>query len=364
MFQPGWKAYNRYEACKDHHEILHVNCNDDKSPYIKLRYCQRPAIDATFMRTCKLLYLVCTPILYGQNKLNFPIGPTYGAVLNPPTWYGGEIGEHRPYPIKPQPDTWWEEVKAGIIQIQKHAPVTSLPGWIYYNTFLRFLYAVGPRNATHITSLTFSGIVKLHNCREERCQDISPDDYNQTARDGCPDDLIRALRLYTPFLQRFCKNLRKLTIYPLADPKYTGDDLAASLAEATQRLLERSIMRINTIEVLRVMKFEAHGDLNDEGYDPNKQQMDYGRDIPYEFAEPTIKAIEERTRERERQRVLEEERRTQNQKTALTSQKNSPLVKCGSCGENHLWVHYHNLCNRCGNFGHFGNECPSTPRER
>ncbi|EPE33381.1 hypothetical protein GLAREA_06394 [Glarea lozoyensis ATCC 20868] len=237
--QPRFEIYNRHEKNEDPHEILRFNRKDDKGKYIQLRYLQVPAIDATFMRTCKTLHQIGSSILYGQNKFIFPtegrkLGWQPSAV---PCWFGGDIGEHRPSPVRPHGETWWKEVNAGIAQIQQRTPVTSLLGWIYYDPFPRFIHTIGPQNAAHIKSLTFSGVARIHDCSILNC---GP---------RCPQDLVRSLRLYTPFIQQFFKGLQTLTIYPLQDDKSDeGISLILgrpkSLAEAMTRLLERSIMRI------------------------------------------------------------------------------------------------------------------------
>ncbi|EPE33380.1 hypothetical protein GLAREA_06393 [Glarea lozoyensis ATCC 20868] len=343
---PSYEKYSRTGYDGGPSEILRIDCRDKNGPYELLRKLKRPEIDASFLRTCKIFHKLGSEVLYGGNKFFFLMRQQCGV---DPSIFGGEV--YRPPPFKPGPDEWRNEIKEGLSQIDRHVYITSLRGWIYHDDFLRFIYTIGPRNAALIKHLAFYGTVKIHTCHPRR-------------EHHCDDDLIRSLRLYTPFLKRFCQNISTLTIYPLEDHQFRDEELPPwrpkTMEDAVTMLLERSIIKIPSLKVLRVLRFEAddgieYGTTYD--YDTSFFQFNHGRDVPYDFAEPIRKVIEERAMERERQRLLELERQKRTKQIALESGKNSEPVKCGFCGENHLWVYCHNLCNRCGSFGHFGRDC-------
>lgn len=75
-------------------------------------------------------------------------------------------------------------------------------GWLYFDKFLRFLHTIGVENSALIKRVKFTGIVKLHEC-PGLC-------YHR--QDGCADDLLKSLRLYIPFILKFCTKLETLTI--------------------------------------------------------------------------------------------------------------------------------------------------------
>ena len=74
--------------------------------------------------------------------------------------------------------------------------------------------------------------------------------------------------------------------------------------------------------------------------------------IDLSFAEPTITWLQERNKRRIREALKGEE--DKNPAEVVRSADNH----CGFCGEGHVWAECHNLCNFCGDYGHFRKSCP------
>jgi hypothetical protein len=131
-----------------------VQCTqeDEYGFYTELRRIRMRVIDATFLRVCSNFYLSGNRILYEKNSFIFP------------------MADHDSHKIYPTPLVGQNEVKAGpinrvIFQIRTGVSVKELPGWAYYDHFIRFLHSIGPFNAAILKSLKFTGSVRYHQCR-------------------------------------------------------------------------------------------------------------------------------------------------------------------------------------------------------
>ncbi|KAF8850576.1 hypothetical protein BDZ45DRAFT_809019 [Acephala macrosclerotiorum] len=135
-----------------------VTCNwDGKYTEIRLVYCK--AIDATCLRVCQQLYQEGIKALYGQNWYSFDMVNTYFHNC-PPSYIGGKIKVWRPSPQEPEPENLNRDVTRVIPMLEDQLHFVYLPGWIYYDPFLRFIYTISPRNCLFLTSLAFHGYVK------------------------------------------------------------------------------------------------------------------------------------------------------------------------------------------------------------
>jgi hypothetical protein len=232
----------------------------------------------------------------------------------------------RPNPAKPRPasDTQTlQTIQNGISEIQNQFDYTSLSGWVYYDPFLRFLHSIGPKNFSLIKSLKFSGIVKLHICGGDRC------------RSKCADDLVACLEVYISIIISLLPNLSKMTIYAARDQLPGPQNLvtgktAPTFEERLLKLLEKEIRKISSLKILEVL--DAEGE-------------------KLSLAEPTVMWFKERAAKRAHEKFLAN---LAEQRATLVRENN---LHCGFCGECHVWAECYNLCNFCGDFGHFRKEC-------
>jgi len=209
-------------------------------------------------------------------------------------------------------------------QIQNSTHWENLIGWAYYDHFLRFLHSIGPEKAAMIRTLVFSGVV-IH--------DDHPSD-DDLLRDG----LLQSLRLYLPFIMKFCTGLEKLVMYEgnYGDtdehPEFDEDGnliiTPNSFEMALRPFIENYIWRISTLKQLQVFS-------NDE-------------DRIVDFAVPTIERVRKRWLQRRdsiADNVAERIRAESLVKEGVYS------TQCGFCGEgDHVWAEFHNLCSFCGDY--------------
>ncbi|KAL2065547.1 hypothetical protein VTL71DRAFT_3217 [Oculimacula yallundae] len=310
-----------------------LNMQDSDGPYTEYRHIFRKPIDATILRVNKDIHKTASGLLYGNNTLEFPTRPKDWK-LNAGTCYryGKRLHIHNPSPLKPDLTliNAHEVIAKDLASVHRKVPVQNLPGWMYHDGFLKFLYTIGPKNAALIRKLRFSGIVMLHDCGDD----------GDTGHGRCADDIAHSLKVYLPFLKTFCTGLETLIIQLLGE----DDEIAAgrglndptSTEGSLRPLLEQEIMHIKSLRKLVVTNH--CGAVRD-------------------FALPTIDRVARRTKAR----------------TTAASKWSAHFLKlknqrgendepgCGFCGEEHISAECWNLCNFCGEFGHFRKGC--LPRD-
>ncbi|CZR64051.1 uncharacterized protein PAC_13948 [Phialocephala subalpina] len=233
-----------------------IRHKDENGQYTEMRYINRKLIDASCLRACQSFFDIGQRILYNMNSFEFGMTNTDWNSC-PPSRIGDEVGYHRPCPAKPEfNNEWLDAVDEGILAIEAQIQLLVLPGWLYYDKFLRFLYTIGTKNAALIKSLTFRGVINIHQCEYERC--------------GlrCADDLLDSLQLYFPFIKKFCPELKKLTIYAEQDRTIRNVSVSALFPLAPRQLnktelnlrdellshfLEKHIEYFSTLEELEVV---------------------------------------------------------------------------------------------------------------
>ncbi|CAG8981363.1 hypothetical protein HYALB_00013787 [Hymenoscyphus albidus] len=319
-------------------EYANVRRHDEKGTYFEKRLIKRFTIDATCLRTCKKLYEEGSGILYGGNIFRFEMANSLFTYSSRPVVGSSGVIFHTSA-TKPGPESIRGVVKDGMSRIPHNHPWRMLPGWLFYDPFLRFLYTIRPRNAALIKHLEFDGIVKGHTCVNCKC---------------CDHDLIRSMRIYVNFMARFCTGLIKLNILACSDSRLNdgfivSEDLSVAnpnnlpivppwrptnIKDGLTKLFEQSISRITTLQKINIRTTEIHypyiGDLE---YYP----ADFGEDL----ISRTLAQIQER-REKQEDRGM---RRYPKKK------------QCGFCGENHSSRNCYNLCALCGEYGHFKSSC-------
>jgi hypothetical protein len=296
---------------------------DEYGSYFEVRQVFQAAVDATVLRTCKHFYQIGINTLYNKNTLSFYM--TDGAwKASPPTLLPGKLDVlFRPAPGKPDRDSWEAETSRAITLIDTRVPAGQLPGYLFYDPFLRFIHFVGPKNSARIKALEFNGIVRRHSCTSKYCE-------------PSVERFIPSICFYIPFIKKYCTSLEKLILHAEEDslvcdegPVAPQDVEPATHAEAMIPLLENEIRTISTLK-----EFEIKGS------------------IDLSFAEPTITWLQERNKRRIREALKGEE--DKNPAEVVHSANNH----CGFCGEGHVWAEGHNLCNFCGDYGHFRKSCP------
>ncbi|KAG0645690.1 hypothetical protein D0Z07_8632 [Hyphodiscus hymeniophilus] len=278
---------------------------DEFGPYTELRRILRKDLDATGLRTNRYFNEAGTKLLYGNNQFLFHMGN--------PGWHSS-------------PPTLLEDGTRRLRGPADMAPGTprSLEGWAYFDPFLRFLYAIGRKNASYIKNLTFVGDAKIHCCLTCECK-------------GCDDDLVGSVRVYIPFLIQLCTNLESLTLVVFEDItfKRKPHDLVDGRAHNTEQAVLPLLEEIRSIPSLKKLKVLLHA----------------GSDVAdADFAAPTVQWLAERAVQKSRNARSAELK----EQAALVAAAN---LHCGFCGEGHTWPECYNLCDFCGAFGHFRSSC-------
>jgi len=212
--------------------------------------------------------------------------------------------------------------------VQRHPGTLVILGWIYFDTFLRFLYDIGPANAARIRYLTFSGPIVTHRCASDAC-----------VEGQCPkDDLVTCLAIYVPFIVKFCTSLRKLTlnIYPDDYNTAAHSVLTSEIINREERLmwvLKNRVMAIDSLEELEILE-------------PGDTYMTYSILMPSELGSEVVAWFKSRAAQRK------------NRASEVTRD-----LRCEFCRESHLWQDCWNLCGFCGEYGHARNVCSRTHRD-
>ncbi|KAE8443005.1 hypothetical protein EG329_002469 [Mollisiaceae sp. DMI_Dod_QoI] len=177
--------------------LITINDIDESDKYTEMRYSRRKVIDPTCLRVCRSFLDIGNYILYRRNGFHFNMTNTNPEYC-PPSLIEGR-GEFQPRASKPKLGNYKfsYSVMEGMSTIDNQVRVTELPGWIYYDKFLRFLHTIGKRNAALLRSLTFQGEVRFY----RRIDSHAP---------KCEDDLLGSLKLYLPFIKKFCPRLKEI----------------------------------------------------------------------------------------------------------------------------------------------------------
>ena len=282
-------------------------------------------VDATVLRTNKYFYSTGIDVLYGKNSFLFDMVDVQWHASPPTLLPGDEL--FRPIPGIPGKGYWDIAFTEAVRLIEFVAPFDQLPGFIYYDHFIRFLHSIGPTNAARLKTLEFRGLVKRHPCRDKYC-------YNQG------EDLLLSVGFYILFINKFCTSVEKIVLRVEEDdlrcnggPIAVDDIEPATHEEAMLSFLENDIRTIRRLKVLQVVPYNASKDVS--------------------YAEPTIAWLKERHARQVRERM------DADVPGKLGEPVGTANVHCGFCGEEHVWAECHNLCNFCGGFGHFRKSCPA-----
>jgi hypothetical protein len=297
-----------------------VQRRDGHGQYKKVRFVHQAEIDATVLRTSEYFHNTGINFLYGKNAFCFSMMKTEWQNCHPSLFRPGGP-EVQPWPNnRPDLDRWSTEIQSAILLVEYSTPPEQLPGYIYYDQFLRFLRFVGPKNAARIKKLEFTGLVRRHSC--EDCLRVE-------------EDLLSSMRFYMPFINKFCTGLEKLVLHTqrgILHALVPPPDIDPATHEETMlSFLENEARAISSLRVLEVVSTD-------------------NSDVT--FADPAIAWFKARAASRIREEMVEEEEKR------LTDGIRANNIHCGFCAGEHVWAECWNLCNFCGDFGHFRKMCP------
>jgi hypothetical protein len=172
----------------------------------------------------------------------------------------------------PFDENWEAGVDLVLRQFEHHALLRALRGWAYYDPLLRFLYTVDLENCARLKAIKFAGKIKLYTCRSDICG-------------PCDDGVVGSIRLYIPFIKKFCTGLEKLTISVEEDkliqnsPWVVDPNGPQTSEEALAWHIYSDIREIQSLKELMVLD----GSFDDEP--------------PIDDAEDAVKWFKERTRQ-------------------------------------------------------------------
>ncbi|KAF7959538.1 hypothetical protein EAE96_001154 [Botrytis aclada] len=231
--------YNPAYFDGSHVSFKRKTLRDKKGKYVEIQRILRPQIDATLLRTSKVFREIGSTLLYRQNAFHFAMA-SESLERSSPSWIGKWA--YRPEPSKRGIDDL--SISKAVQQMQGKAIVTAIPGWCYYDPFIRFLYHIRPRNSTLIKKLRFEGTVKAHECSRNTC------------RLQCDDDFITSMKCYILFINTFCPGLHELTLEVDVDHWGTLSTPARRQSEFNEifsQFLENEIRELKTVRVLKVV---------------------------------------------------------------------------------------------------------------
>ena len=355
---------------------------DDFGEYIEYHSITRAVLDSTCLRTCPEMGASGARLLYGCNTFAFSMLNRHPKNCPPcAIWRGNVVTKiYQECPHKPNMNSRSildaiDHIRDGHKVIKDdhlRIVVDHLHPWVYYDPFLRFLHTIEPRNAAFIKTLSFGGVVQRHNqCSSNSCQKRG---------EQLIDDLVASLRLYIIFIRKFCINLEKLIIVAWDDYRvrlcrqhdHRDESLPKSMKQAFLPFLENDVRSIRSLRELEVIIKEEKKGETDE-FEFAQETMNWFKDRASKRAarkrelnamRATAKPAQEKA-QLLRQKLKHLAARlgsTMSQEMAQLLQERSEIVtelcrNCEHCGEEHLSLECYNLCNFCGDTGHWRDTC-------
>ncbi|KAL2065537.1 hypothetical protein VTL71DRAFT_3207 [Oculimacula yallundae] len=228
--------------------MIEIPRQDCDGSYVELRTIKRAAIDASCLRTCKAFQAAGTEYLYGLNNFYFNVPKLRSPYCKFSFLHPKDTELWQPDPFQPQVnDEYLNKVTSAIGDVRHHVSLKSLPGWVAYDPFLRFLWSIGPEKAALLKSLKFCGNVKLHECEEAYCDDCQV------------TGLIESLRIYILFIINLCPMVESLTLYAGTDelfvdfPQMLPVGFPTTRDEALTTLFENEVRQIPGLKDLIVL---------------------------------------------------------------------------------------------------------------
>lgn len=188
---------------------------------IQLNRIRRHAIDATCLQTCKQFLKFGSPLLYSKNVFSFYSSESYINLRR--SWIEGDI--HNPkyeLPELNQLHEWPQAIPYVMDQIRRRVPLKQLPGWVYHDCFLRFLYIIRPHNAAPIKTLMFNLIVSEHWCHANS-EGMYPE---------CRGCRFPRMCIYIHFINEFSPGVTQIILN--MDDKFVADSDQSSPAREKQ----------------------------------------------------------------------------------------------------------------------------------
>lgn len=292
------------------HDTVYVKKEDEYGLYYAIYSVTRATLDATFLRSSKVMSTLGNILLLSKNTFVFdallpqrrPLQFLDGTIFQPPA---SKPAVNADFPAK---------IARSILNIKKQITFNFLAGWIYNDRFLYWLHKIGPKKAALVKSLKFCGSVQRKVCRtgDKECQ-------------ACGNDFVHHLLVYIPVIKSLCPGLENLSLSVWDQTVGDGQPpVASSMVQLMQPILEHQICDIKSLRKLEVTS-----------YAPSDPGAEVEEDPLKVCAANSIDWINNRTLHRDQRKGAVQE------------------WHCESCGENHIWADCHNLCNMCGEYGHF-----------
>ncbi|KAI9645131.1 hypothetical protein NHQ30_005865 [Ciborinia camelliae] len=221
--------------------VLPSLAEDEDGSLRVYRRVSQEVLAASVLRVCKRFNSIGGNLLYGLNYYTFEM--TNGSFEGSPrTWIGKEVW--RPSPKKPyfhggerSAEVFHTRIRRGIMDIERHVYIKRLVGWVYYDPFLRFLYAIGPRNAALLRTLEFSG---------EACC------VRHISGLPCGNCILASLPVYIPFINRFCPNVRRLVL-SMHGSSSTDEEVEMIFYQKVPNFFENDLRNLQYITELAVV---------------------------------------------------------------------------------------------------------------
>lgn len=272
------------------------------------------------------------------------------------------------------------QIQDGMVMIELQRPEAMLPGWIYYDPFLRFLHEIGTERAATIRHIRFIGTPIRHECglRERR---------QGGCHRRCNECLAGSLRFYVPFLNKYCTGLETLTIQIIYDtfmstltvekgwyPVYIADE--PTTEEVMLPVLENELRELSELPRLRsVIIVDNDGTCPDFARptvkwfaDKRQSAMRHLRPARWTVVGPQLPSNDVYGDHSPGLVRLSSASPPLSEESDICSSRKSSIssgtVTCGFCHEDHHWTECFNLCDSCGKYGHFQATCPMVVHQR
>lgn len=224
------------------------------------RVCSKANFFALGLRTCKKLYDDGSQLLYSNNIFMFEMTNCKTEFSRTSCFRDGwgtrlklKRVATRAGPLYKPNSKNVPDIEGILEAIASRTLAEELPDYVYFDPFLRFLYAIGPKNAALIKTLKFDGLVKLHKCSIGRCK-------------ICSEDMVSSIGLYVPFIRKFCTSVENLILVVNKDPHAAatskkGKTMALILKEKHEEalaLLLEAVKGITSLKDLVVLDGMGH----------------------------------------------------------------------------------------------------------
>lgn len=312
--------------------------HDGDGQYLGYRRLKRAAIDACFLRVNKDFCKNYTQNLYATNTFSFRMAEG-SCRMTTPRLLSDAIHDRRTVlSSRRQPSLSAAQIRTAFECFVLRSPVAALPDFVHHDPFLRFLHSIGPSNAALLKSMQFGGVALIEHTSAE---------HNNPNAEWlhCDHALLSSLRIYIPFIRKFCTSVGRIVIHTLPDDRAAVllQNLAPQSNNEPKQLtpMEQALREFFEVDIRQITSLKEVV-LLDTWDKPNFEEI---------IIKPTIDFLKERTNKRDGELWT-----LATMATTARYRKNLAST-CAFCAEDHIWPECHNLCSYCGDFGHWRKSC-------